>query len=32
MDPLLTNNSLFYRLFSGYDYARFKKLKRIAAA
>jgi radical SAM superfamily enzyme YgiQ (UPF0313 family) len=31
MDPLLTNNTLFYRMFSGYDHERLLKLKKIAA-
>ncbi|NPA95186.1 MAG: radical SAM protein [Thermodesulfobacteria bacterium] len=31
MDPLLTNNSVFYRLFSGYDNDRFLELKRLAS-
>ncbi len=32
MDPILTNNSLFFRLFSGYDMNRFKRLKKLAAS
>ncbi len=32
MDPLLTNNTLFFRLFSGYDMDRFGKLKKMAEA
>lgn len=30
MDPLLTNNTLFFRLFSGYDMGRFQQIKRFA--
>jgi len=32
MDPILTNNTIFYRLFSGYDMERFRRLKRLAAS
>ncbi len=32
MDPLLTNNTVFFRLFSGYDMERFRALKRLAAS
>ncbi len=32
MDPLLTNNTLFFRLFSGYDMERYQALKRLAAS
>ena len=32
MDPLLTNNTLFFRLFSGYDMGRFQRIKRLAAS
>jgi len=32
MDPILTNNTIFFRLFSGYDMERFRMLKRLAAS
>ncbi len=32
MDPILTNNTIFFRLFSGYDIERFRALKRFAAS
>jgi len=32
MDPLLTNNTLFFRLFSGYDMQRFNEIKKYAAS
>ncbi len=32
MDPLLTNNTIFFRLFSGYDNERFLELKRLASS
>ena len=32
MDPLLTNNTLFFRLFSDYDMGRFQRIKRLAAS
>jgi len=31
MDPLMTNNTLYFRLYSGYDMQRFHELKRLAA-
>jgi len=32
MDPLLTNNTIFYRLYKDYDTERFRRLKRLAAS
>ena len=32
MDPMLTNNTVFYRLYKDYDMERFRRLKRLAAS